>query len=138
MADLTIVASTVAIGGATTQTQYIQFGETVTQGQPIYLSTDNKWYKADANVSALVAGSAGLGVALTPGTASSYGYAVVGGPIIIGATVALATTYIVSATAGGVAPIADLASSSYNSIIGTAISTTVIQVAPNVSGVIKP
>lgn len=46
------------------------------------------------------------------------------------------TTYAVSATAGGIAPVADLLSTQYVTILGVALSTTELLVQPIVSGIV--
>lgn len=59
-----------------------------------------------------------------------------GGTITIGATTVKGTTYIVSATAGGIAPYSDLANGWYRTIIGVATDTAgTIKMGILVSGV---
>lgn len=61
---------------------------------------------------------------------------VIEGPITIGATVTKGLGYGVSATAGGVAPDSDFASTTggFQRHLGHAISTTVIYVKPKTTG----
>jgi hypothetical protein len=61
-----------------------------------------------------------------------------GGDIDVGATLAVGETYIVSRTAGAIAPIGDLLSSDYSTILGTATATNKLAFRPIVSGVEKP
>ena len=52
-----------------------------------------------------------------------------GGKITIGATVVPGTMYGISATAGGICPMADLTTGNYVTPLGLAISTTVLDMA---------
>lgn len=137
MANLSQTAANVALGGSGVQVKVVQVGEGVTQGQPGYLSTDGKYYQADANLSATTARA--VCIFLTP--ASTDGYAVIvdggGRTINLGATLTVGETYVVSATKGAICPIADLTTGDYPCIIGTAISTSAIITSFYFSGVAK-
>lgn len=134
MADISITAANVAIGSAATQYSFVQFGETVTQGHSVYLKTDGKYWKADADG---LATAEGRGIVLTPSGADGYGFIVTDGPMIMGATLAVGTTYVVSTTAGGIAPIADLGSGDFPCILGTATTASLLQVDISFAGVAK-
>jgi len=96
---------------ATTIFRNVLYGATVSVGQTLVYSTD-KYVLADANASAVLA--AGEGVAITPGVNNGYGLMATGGSIIlVGATLAVGKTYVVSDTAGGIMPIDDLSSGDY-------------------------
>lgn len=119
MADLVITAANVDyISGGSKAT--VDAGETLTAGQPIYiLSTDGKAYKADANASATTAKA--VGIALNGATLNQpVTYAKPGATINPGATVAVGSWYVVSATAGGIAPIADQATGWRPNLVGYA------------------
>ena len=58
------------------------------------------------------------------------------GPVTIGATIAAGLFYYLSGTAGGICPIADVAAGDYPCVIGYGLSTTVLQVAINYTGVV--
>jgi len=117
MADISVTATSV-VPYANEQTAVGVAGETITAGQVVYLnSTTGKLMKADADTAAE---SVCKGIALNGGALNQpikYQY---GGEITIGATVAVGTVYVVSATAGGIAPLADLTSGDYVSILGVA------------------
>lgn len=145
MANLTQTASSVGIGSSSTTATSIggfnsvQAGEAITQGMPVYLSsTDGKYYKADANASSSTAQA--RGIALTP--ASTNGYFIIhnaiGAYINLGATLTVGTTYVVSATAGAICPIADLTTGDYPCILGTAYSSSLLLTAYSFAGVAKP
>lgn len=127
MADITVTATSVVKGSGATIATNETFGETVTAGQAVYKSTtDGLIYKSDANSAA--AAKTVYGVALNGGAVSQPASVLTAGPITIGATVAVGTIYVLSGTAGGIAPHGDLASGMTTCIIGVATSTTVINV----------
>lgn len=141
MADISVTAANVApvtTGTNKSKLEQVTYGATITAGQPVYLDTaDNKWKVADNNVSALLAGSAGLGIAMCGGANGQPGVVLRGGDVTIGATLTVGETYIVSATAGGIAPVADI-STNFVSILGVAISASVLRVpqsGPLVTGI---
>lgn len=127
MANLSITAANVAIASLS-QVRVVQVGESVTQGQALYLkASDGKYWKADANASAATA--AARGIALSP--ASTDGYVVLhdrpGDFVNLGATLTAGETYVVSATAGAICPIADLTTGDYVTILGSATTSALIK-----------
>lgn len=142
MADISQTAANVAIGGANTPTRLVQFGEAVTQGQPVYQSTaDSKYYQCDANDG--VAKAVAAGIAITPAALDGYGVIAVpastpGKSLVnLGATLAVGTVYAVSATKGGIAPIADLSSGQFITVLGVATTTALIDLQIVVSNTAK-
>jgi hypothetical protein len=136
MADLSITAANVKIGDDNTLTKLRQAGEAITQGQPYYVSTtDGKAYQTDANDG--VAKAAIKGVALLPAALDGYFYGAEKGQIVIGATVAIGTPYVVSATKGAICPLGDITSGQFIGQIGYAITTTIIDIQPIIVGVAK-
>ncbi len=105
---------------------------TITAGQSVYYDTTNfGWNKATAAGTALQAGSAGLGIALN-GAAS-------GQPLIVltqglynpGGTVTVAAVYVVSDTAGAIAPTADITTSAhFRSLLGVGVTSSQIYIQP--------
>ncbi len=103
-------------------------GVAITAGQTLYEDTAaaNVLKLADANLSSL--GATVVGIALhAAGTGQPIQY-LKSGQITIGATLVAGAVYVNSATAGGIAPVADLASGWRTTYIGTAVSTTVLDV----------
>lgn len=136
MANLTITAASVAIGSTETKTVRRNAGEALAQGQPYYISTsDNKAYRTDNNDGSTKAEIAG--VTLTPAATNSDFIGIELGPMIIGATVAIGTTYVVSSSVGLIAVEADITSGQYVSYIGYGISTSQIYVDPKPTGLTK-
>jgi hypothetical protein len=107
MADLTVTAANVVNVSASTATG--SAGETITAGQSVYIkAADGKVWKAQCDGTAEE--GAPTGVALNGGAVGQPIVYATYGPIVIGATTAKTTTYVLSATAGGICPQADLVS----------------------------
>lgn len=130
MADISITPASVVPGSNATQIQGTA-GETITAGMAVYLKTsDSRWWKAQADGTAAESGSGTqLGVALC---GASAGQPIVvdiadANGITIGGTVAVGTVYVVSATAGGICPEADITSGQYLTIIGVGSTTSAIK-----------
>jgi len=136
MANLSQTAANVAVSSATTRVKVVQYGEAVTQGQPLYLE-NGKYWRADSNVQAK---SRATAIAMTPGGVDGFGVVAegAGGRVNLGATLVVGETYVVSATVGAICPIADLTTGDYPCILGTAISTSVLETAFLYSGAVKP
>jgi hypothetical protein len=141
MADISQTAANVALGGANVPTRIVQYGESVTQGMPVYRSdADSKYYQCDANDTAAKAVAAGI--AISPGATNSYGVIALpaSGPgkslVNLGATLAVGTAYAVSAK-GAIAPIADLGTGEYITILGVATTTALLDLQIVVSNTAK-
>lgn len=117
MADVTVVANDVEIQGPCQIDASTRAGETLTPGQAVYLKTDGKYWKADAGA-ALTAKA--VGVAITDAIADQEVVVVKSGQVDLGATLTVGTVYVVSGTAGGIAPVGDTPSSEYLTILGWA------------------
>lgn len=138
MADLVVTAANVAQAANVTR-ETGTAGETLTAGQSVYLkSTDSKYYKAKASGTAEEAGSNGFGVALHGALANQPITVQKGGTITIGATVAVGTEYVISATYGGIAPRGDLVSTNKYTRLGYATTTTIIQLDEAYTGLVIP
>lgn len=141
MAALSQTPANVAIGASSTITRRVQYGEAITQGQPLYENTDGKYYQCDANDG--VAKSRCGAIALTPGGIDAYGIIAVPGStpgqctINLGATLAVGTTYSVGQTKGSIVPNADLTTNDWVCNIGVAISTSLLDFQVQVSNIQK-
>ena len=122
MADLTVTAASVLFTSGTKITNY-NAGETITAGMGVYLkASDSELYKAQCDGTS--AEATAVGIALhAAGDGQPLAYAADNSTINIGATTSKATTYMVAATAGGVAPQADLTSGQYITRLGYATAT---------------
>ena len=137
MADITVTAANVVSGSDAIKKQGVA-GASITAGQPLYIDTanNNVLKLADANASLLTSTVDGIALhAAATGQPITYQS---GGLITIGATVAVGTVYVVSATAGGIAPSADLATGMYTAILGVATTSGILQLRINNSGVAVP
>lgn len=129
MADISITASQVARGSTyTINTDYLA-GATITAGQAVYVDGSNTWQLAQCDGTAVEAGSGTFGIALHGATSGQPLAVQTAGLITIGATVVAGTPYVISTTAGGIAPFADLASTNRVTYLGFASTTAIIDMS---------
>lgn len=134
MADLSGI--TAVRPTASTVVRIVQYGGTVSAGQPVAVSS-SKYVAADANASSTLA--AASGIAITPGVSDGYGVIAVGGSIIlVGTTMTVGETYLVSDTAGGIMPNADRSTGDYVTRLGTASTSTQLDLAIAATGIQVP
>lgn len=124
MPDLTITATQV-LPTDSTETDSGILGVTATAGQLVYRS-DNKLLLADANLSPDAADT--IGLLLNGGGPGQTAQIATGGDVIVGAGAAptRGTFYVLSATAGGIAPAADLAAGWYRTFVGCGNDNNII------------
>ena len=135
MADLSITAASVIASSAARRISKAA-ASTITAGQVVYLNSSGTVAPADANASAATA--AVLGLAENGGGAGQRISVITQDPaLVIGATVAVGDILVLSATAGGIAPAADLTTGHYATVLGVAVSTTAINFDPLAAGAIK-
>lgn len=131
MADLSITATLVAPStGAAYADRGPLAGEAITAGQVVYLkSSDNTWRLAQCDGTAEEAGSAvTLGIALNGASTGQVVNVQTGGIITAGATVVVGKVYLVSATAGGIAPVSDITTSTHKvSFVGIGATSATIK-----------
>lgn len=131
MADLTITAANVNKGTGA-RVREIPAGATITPGQAVYENSADGFAGAlaDADVSA---SARCAGIALTGGYDNGTMLIQYDGTIDgMGATEGV--VYVVSATAGGVAPVADLTTGDYVTVLGVGNSNGGIDMTLFVSG----
>lgn len=122
MADVSVVAAEV-LADTGTEFKHGTLGATVTAGQAIYLDTSTStWKLADANASATTA--AVEGIALNGGVSGQPVKVWTGGTADPGFTVGVGSVYVLSATAGGIAPVADLTTGMYATALGIGITAS--------------
>jgi hypothetical protein len=137
MPDLSITAANVAVY-ADVAPRDGTAGATITAGQVLYEDTSdsNKLKLADCDSSSATATVVGIALhGASSGQPIKYAPS---GELTIGATVTVGEIYVLSGTAGGIAPEADLASGDYVSILG--VGTTAARIRFNIlnSGVQVP
>lgn len=133
MADLSITAANV-VKGAVSTTRAGTAGAAITAGDALY-TLDGKLVLANT---ATAATAMCVGIALNDAAAGQPVVYLAAGKIDPGATVAIGTYYVLSATAGNICPIADLVSTDYVTGIGFGTAADEITVAINASGVAVP
>lgn len=127
MADVSVTATTVApIANSTRLLQDITWGGTVTAGQPVYKDSSGTYQAADANSSATTAKA--VGIAMTGGASGQSGVIAIGGTYTCGFTATAGAWYIVSATAGGIAPVADQTTGWIPCLVGYATTTAIVSI----------
>ena len=132
MADVTITAASV-VPGANAIEQYGKAGATITAGQVVYKDSSNLIQLADNNVSATEA--AAVGIAANGASLNQpITYYSLDDDLTIGGTVVAGTSYVLSSTAGGIAPAADLASGNYITLIGVAKTTAKLSMKIDATG----
>jgi len=138
MPALTITSANLAL---TSSSQLLEiephlFGEAGTAGAAYYRkASDNKLWLGDNGTAeeAVV-----IGILVTPTVAANgSGLLVIAGQLIIGGTMVEGVTYAL-ATGGQIIPIDELVSTELTTIIGTASSTTVLDLAIQVTGIEQP
>lgn len=136
MADISITAASV-LKTANTSIREGLAGATVTAGQPVYKDSNDDNALKPAIATSAAAGQA-VGVALhgaADGQPLRYATA---GNVTYNAVLAAGQVYCVSAAAaGGIAPVADMTTGNFVSILGVATSTTNLKLNITHSGVAK-
>lgn len=135
MVDISFTATDVVASTNTGHIQHGTAGGTIAGGQLIYQAADGDLEAAQADAATT---DAILGVALNAAAAGqtvSY-IGVNGTQVDFGGGVTLGEAYVLSAAAaGGIAPVADLTTNNYISLLGVGISSTAIMLAIANTGV---
>jgi hypothetical protein len=138
MAAVSITPANVGIASLEVSLLSGTCGETIIQGQPIYIKASDKLlYKTDANAVAAETAEA-TGIALTGGTVGTPIVYVSKGLMKIGGTVAIGTPYCVGPVAGEIVPYSDLVTGDRVTYLGTGATTSTINVLVNATGYLKP
>jgi hypothetical protein len=114
------------------------YGATIGIAQPVYQdATDNNEAKlADANASTATA--AAVGIAITPGVDTGYGYVATGGSIVlVGTTMVVGQQYFVGPTAGEIIESSELATGERVTLLGVAASTTQLDLTIKATGITR-
>jgi hypothetical protein len=134
MADLSITAANV-VKGSNAVVEAGTAGATITAGQVVYKdAADGKYKLADAD-SATAAAKAPRGIALNGASDGQPLSIIRSGDVTIGATLTAGTAYYLSPVAGGIAPLADVASGDDVVLLGLAESASVLAVDIQITGV---
>jgi hypothetical protein len=134
MSDLVVTAANV-IAGSNATVEHGTAGATITAGQVVYkAATDKKWKLAD-NDSTTAEVRQATGIALNSASNGQPISVQKSGDIAIGGTLTAGVSYYLSATPGGIAPYADIASGDYVCLLGMSKSTTVLALDISYTGV---
>jgi hypothetical protein len=115
----------------------VVYGGTTAVGELVYLDTTNKYLLCDNNLSVVTA--ALKGIALTPGVLDGYGLlATEGSILIIGPTLVVGVTYYAGPTAGQIIAESELASGHFVSRLGTAATTSRLDLSIKATGIQRP
>lgn len=128
-ADISVTANSVVKGTNAVVSNDYNAGATVTAGQGVYLDANSTWQLAQCDGTALEAGSGTFGIALHSSVSGQPLAVQTGGTITIGATVVAGTPYVIAATAGGIAPFADLDAGKRVTFFGFASTTGIIDMS---------
>lgn len=128
--DLVVTAANVTTpsAGGFSKGEYVA-GEAITAGQMVYLKSSNsKWMMMQCDGTAEEAGSGVIwGMALCTGVLNQPLSVQTSGTLTPGATVTVARVYVVSAAYGGIAPLADIVTSTHRVVvIGIGATTSTI------------
>jgi outer membrane protein assembly factor BamB len=124
MAAISITATNViAADGAVSKQEFVA-GATIAAGDWVYVDTANSNVLKLAQADGTVLEATVKGMALNGGVTGQPIMVATSGDVAVGAVLTVADTYILSATAGKMDPVADLASSSYLSIVGFGTTTS--------------
>lgn len=139
MADLSITAANV-LASISASRRTGTAGATITAGAALYRDAADGLLKLADNNGATAALAAVEGIALNgASTGQPVAYAAADPDFTPGATLTAGEIYVLSATPGGIAPVADLAASgAYRTVLGVAKSTTKLALAPVAGGVAGP
>lgn len=127
MADLSITAANVA-PGSNASLAYGTAGATITAGQVVYFDESDSNYKLADCDSATAAVRSPAGIAMNGASDGQPVTICKSGNVTIGAAVTAGVAYYLSATAGGIAPVADLTTGDYPVVLGIATSATILKV----------
>jgi hypothetical protein len=130
MADITITAASVALVSG--QKATVTAGGTVTAGMPVYRAADGHYEAARGNAATTDAVEFMSLNGASDGQPLSV--ALPGAVVNMGATLSLAKVYVLSETAaGGVAPVDDVLTTTYVTVLGVAQTTANMLFQPAVS-----
>lgn len=134
MADISITAANV-VAGSNAAIEHGTAGATITAGQMVYKDASDGRYKLADCDSATADAKSPRGVALN-GASNGQPLSIQrSGDITIGGTLTPGTAYYLSPVAGGICPLADVASGDSVVLLGLAESAAVLALDIQVSGV---
>lgn len=131
MADLTITAGNVQRVSGNIQRRTA--GATISAGDSVYIDSNNQLQLCEKDQTATEASC--QGIALNNAAAGQPCSYQVSGDINLGAVLATGEVYVVGAVGGAIAPVGDVAAGNFATILGVAISSSVLRIGITASGV---
>lgn len=125
--DYTVTAASVTKGTGATVISSYNAGAAIAVGQAVYLDSSNLWQLADANGASALRQATGIALNTASGSGQPLSVITAGDDFTPGFTIAANTVVVLSATAGGLAPAADLASGWYGNVIGVGCGSNKIK-----------
>jgi len=118
----------------------VQAGETITNGEAVYRSTDSLYYLADNNTSTVTAEAVGVAVTEADAAEDYFVLLTVGTVMLTSTTLAVGTTYCLGSTPGSIETYAEVTSggsTDYVTVLGVGVSTSELELAVNATGAFK-
>lgn len=131
MTDLVITAADVARVDGSVQTK--NAGVAIVAGDSVFVDSNGVLQLSINDDTAIEAASSG--VALNDGAVGQPVTYQVSGNLDVGATLVIGETYVVGAALGGLAPVADIASSEFATVVGIATAADNLKMGLLPSGV---
>lgn len=121
MADVTVTPANVLASSGASKIPGTS-GAAIIAGQTVYKGTDNFYYPADANALDPIYKVAGIALNSAPGVGQPFQFVAVDPGFKPGFPTTAGTAYVLSATPGGIAPIADLVTGWRTQFLGTGLA----------------
>ena len=131
MTDISVTATAVVAASAAL-VEHGKAGTTITAGQVVYKDPADGLLKLSDNDNASATIRSVFGIALNGGATVSV---IKRGSLTLNAVLTKGAVYALSGTPGGIAPIADVTTGDDLIVLGIALSTTVLDVQINPTGV---
>jgi hypothetical protein len=131
MADLSITAASVSLYSGEPLRDQVA-GGAITTGDIVYKADNETWLRAQSDGTAVEAGANGLGIALATAAAAGARLSIASdGCIVTLGTGSAGVLYVPSATAGKLAPIADMITTSKVTPFALGIGSSQVQLRRN-------
>ena len=131
MADLVVTAASVDRVSGSQRTG--EAGVAITAGDCVYVDAAGLVQLCEKDQTIVEA--AAVGFALADAAAGQPVTYQISGVVNLGATLTTGEVYVVGAAPGGIAPVADIATTNFGTVLGIAISAAQLQIGINQSGV---
>lgn len=135
MTDISVTASAVLAASSALVEHGCKAGAAITAGQVVYKAAADGKLKLSDNDSGTAEVKGVYGIALNGASDGQPISVIKRGPLTLNAALTAGVVYCLSGTAGGIAPLADVTSGHDLIVLGVALSTTVLDVQFNDTGI---